>query len=499
MLTEKQDSRAAFESSLNDIIDVYLLLLRNDGILEAPPLSLRLSLQLKFAGSLSIFKQAAAGGQGMSNFGFPNGVSHDRVTNEQKEDVDATNLNGDQYGEDDEGDEEAQHEDDTTYFDFVDEQEDTGQRDFAENAQHEQTSAGDSGEHVYHEQVDFEPHSFESASNLQQVDHIDERAEALKGPISGSEEVKDLLSALDESGPSAYNEEQIASQHAHPVARRAASDASSMTAQGDIIPHPDGERDKLIEWDDDGLTGETAVDKADGPDDLVTLSKDYDDNDLVFSDQALQPPHPVTDLINESPNGDELEENADHKGVDAPQLGSEDIVDVAAEHEQEAETLPGEDEVGTNGHEPDEGVEGHGQKYDQADNAEQQDEHYLEDETDEEEQFDNAYDLGVEAPYEHGLEHDVAGAEHNFPQDDEENVDATANRLDEDTQYNEDDLDFEDELNFEDDAIPFQNRDDDNTVQESSKSLREKRSFNNTFDTEEQDRDEPELKKARPR
>jgi len=63
-----EDSRSSFETSLNDILEVYLHLHQNDGTEDVPPLSLTLSLQLKFASSLALFKEAASQGRGISSF-----------------------------------------------------------------------------------------------------------------------------------------------------------------------------------------------------------------------------------------------------------------------------------------------------------------------------------------------------------------------------------------------------------------------------------------------
>jgi hypothetical protein len=61
------------------VLDVYIRLFQNDGFQEAPPLSLRLSVQLKFASSFSILREAASDGRGMSSFSFLNNPDHESV------------------------------------------------------------------------------------------------------------------------------------------------------------------------------------------------------------------------------------------------------------------------------------------------------------------------------------------------------------------------------------------------------------------------------------
>ena len=67
---DSQDSRPAFESSLNEVIDAYLLLHYNEQYNEVPPLALTITLQLKFTSMFTTLKRAAENGQGISSFAF---------------------------------------------------------------------------------------------------------------------------------------------------------------------------------------------------------------------------------------------------------------------------------------------------------------------------------------------------------------------------------------------------------------------------------------------
>ncbi|EME47396.1 hypothetical protein DOTSEDRAFT_69360 [Dothistroma septosporum NZE10] len=66
-----EGSPSASETSLGDVLDVYLLLHRNDGHDDVPPLSMTLTVQFKFTSHLQMIKQAAFQGQGMSSFAGP--------------------------------------------------------------------------------------------------------------------------------------------------------------------------------------------------------------------------------------------------------------------------------------------------------------------------------------------------------------------------------------------------------------------------------------------
>ncbi|SMQ47556.1 unnamed protein product [Zymoseptoria tritici ST99CH_3D7] len=65
-----ENSPYAFQTSLSEILEVYIQLHQNDGTSTIPPLALSLSLQLKFSSSFNLFKVAAQQGQGMSSFSF---------------------------------------------------------------------------------------------------------------------------------------------------------------------------------------------------------------------------------------------------------------------------------------------------------------------------------------------------------------------------------------------------------------------------------------------
>lgn len=101
MLIKSQSSRAAFECSLDEVLNVFLQLHQNDGIEEIPPFSLTLSLQLKFTSSISVLKHAAANGQGISHFGVMHSGEEEEADeyHDQYADGEYGNQEGEEYDE----------------------------------------------------------------------------------------------------------------------------------------------------------------------------------------------------------------------------------------------------------------------------------------------------------------------------------------------------------------------------------------------------------------
>ncbi|KAK5684936.1 hypothetical protein LTS10_003011 [Elasticomyces elasticus] len=69
------ESTSAFQTSLKDVLDMYLMLWQNDGEQEVPPLSIVLTTQ-GFSGQFAMLKQAAETGTGMSQL-MPKGVEEE--------------------------------------------------------------------------------------------------------------------------------------------------------------------------------------------------------------------------------------------------------------------------------------------------------------------------------------------------------------------------------------------------------------------------------------
>merc|ERR1719326_146981 len=78
-----ENSRAAYQHSLTDVLEVYLQLHQNDGTDDSPALSMTLSHQ-QFTSQLAVLQQAAANGKGMSAFVQPQYEEY----NEQHEEYD---------------------------------------------------------------------------------------------------------------------------------------------------------------------------------------------------------------------------------------------------------------------------------------------------------------------------------------------------------------------------------------------------------------------------
>ncbi|KAF2726059.1 hypothetical protein K431DRAFT_328 [Polychaeton citri CBS 116435] len=118
-LTVVQNTRPAFETSLNDILDVFLQLHRNDGVDDIPHFQLTLTHQVTFSSSLSAFKTAAAGGQGMSVFGLQYQPQPDY--DGDREDYQEQYYEETTRQDDTEADEEYQHEHEEDHYQVGDE------------------------------------------------------------------------------------------------------------------------------------------------------------------------------------------------------------------------------------------------------------------------------------------------------------------------------------------------------------------------------------------
>ena len=503
MLTfPSQDSRAAFESSLNDVLEVYMQLHRNDGNLDAPPLSLSLSLQLKFASSFSILKQAAAGGQGISSFSFlrPAEQGQEDYYDEEGYDEDGQENAAEPDAEQDDQDEFEGHEyDESTYVEH--DGDDAAQLvPVEESLAHDEGADGYEGDQQDYYQEQEEPYE-DTAADVNTSGEHNEAAELLElhqgeaddqeqpaDSIYNAPEAPDNFEEVDETEHRAPTEGDGAVDQAH-------STASSATVQGDDSANADttiGEYydDELIDWDIESLTGHSSSEHA-----LVDNHAGHDEEFETF----------LTEY-----DGDETQEaSKDHTGVDtgaglpldapsdAQNLASEDFLNDFGEQQAEHDTAAGQpgDDVEAEYDEAGEQLEIHeGQEdeYDQADTYDEQQEDqytypdYQPGEQDEE-QFHTAHDFlndGGEGVYEHGLEHDPVVAGGDQVEDFEDNLYPAGEG---DGEYDQEN--FGDELGFNDD--------DDGTVPHQTAGTGSplgKRSFD---EVDEVGDDQPELKKAR--
>lgn len=245
-----QETSSASATSLNEVLEMYLQLHYNEGWQEIEPLALTISSQLKFSSTFSMLKNAAALGQGISEFSIAHGNSeHELGQSYLEEGDDWYGPAADEHGEypGDEGYEEAAHEAGTgdpaaeEAYDPTELAHDQHDEDYNAEGEHE-----DQTENFYYDETE----------HLDSAADPGEAAEALD--VLAEESTN--LDQGHEAQPLVVEE---GAQAAQPVTteEHSASTASSQTVQGDQEPgkttgkYYDYEE---IDWDDDGLTNATA-------------------------------------------------------------------------------------------------------------------------------------------------------------------------------------------------------------------------------------------------
>ena len=464
-----QDCRAAFESSLHDVLEVYLQLHQNEGSEEIPPLSLSLTMQLKFQSSFAILKQAAAGGQGMSTFNFLHTTAPDPEDFYQDEYDDAgvsappgehdteDGFEGHEYGDTayvDNG-EEAQPDADQhpDYYEDVGEQADEGHEDYDQEGEFREQFGDDEF---------YIPEQDEAGARLDELEAGESYTEeALANTLADPEVPADELNAGEQ---------------------KAASTVSSTTVQGDSANNSAGEYDdELIDWDDDSLTTTYSEHDADAHEDFSTFLTEYEERDAKIG---------LPGDSNEEAHGNSgLEENSAHKQSIDHHLGSEDFLNdpTGQEYGDEAhgseQNYDGEYGAG-------DGAEHEELTFDQADTYDQQHNEYHPDYQpgEEDEQYHTAQDVLNTKQYAHGAEPDAYD-------EDAEALDNTVETVihHETAEYEEYDEqeEFGDEIGFDqEDETELQPT----AAAATSGSPTGKRSFDDLEDFEDDDR---EVKKAR--
>ena len=455
-----QDCRAAFESSLHDVLEVYLQLHENDGYEEIPPLSLTLTTQLKFQTSFTMLKQAAAGGQGMSNFSFlhwkaghqqdfheegfeDNGHeeprAHDEFDGYDFDFASAAPVSVEQQAHTDiEGQPEEPH-------GYTGEQGEDGQEDYYEEDEY----AGQPGDEEYHL-----PEHSEAAAQLDEFDAGDSFTdEALAQTVDGPDDTTREVKA---------------------PGLKTVSTASSTTIYGDSNNNSAGEYDDdLIDWDDDSLTTTFSDQDTSNQEDFSTFLTELDEADTkdhLHGDGA-------TDRLKDSRTAHDTA-----KGIpaDGP-LGFDEFLNDPTDQSYEDAAYHGEHEATADGEE---------YNYDQADTYNEQYDDYHQDcqPGEEDEQYHTAHDLLNADQYEHGPEHDV-------DDDEGDGLDDTVGTVihHETADHQDQQEDFEDEIGFDDDDTSYLQ---DTATTTKLGSPNGKRSFDELKNLE--DEDDREAKKARP-
>lgn len=384
---------------------------RNDGTTDIPPLSIVLTLQLKFGSSFSMFKQAAASGQGMSGFAFlQNNTGHQE---DYYGEPDGDQEDGVETGEGQGGDDhlENSHEESNYfaegYHDHGDEEDHARYAEGFEKAEYAAEATGDVG----HEHSNQEHYHAEAQGEGYEDGDQDRTEVGLNDEYQGEDYVADALYNTAEQGAT-IGEELVGASNATVVgeANPAESVASSHTVQEESLHNTAGEyKDDIIDWEDDDLTSNNSEQTTDGQDDFSTLLTAYEEdfpkasdaeNDLI--DQAYDHAGFVEPCNPGATNADLTTQ--EHQAQD---LGSEDFLqDHADDYGEEAALVEqdgneGDFEAANASGEQDEDEDEQADTYD-----EQQDQWHLDYQPGEDdEQFHTAQDL-LNEDYEHGPDDD---------------------------------------------------------------------------------------------
>ena len=498
-LTLHQNSRAAYQHSLNDVLEVYLSLHQNDGTYDIPALSLSLS-QPQFSDHLAVLQQAAASGKGISAFVQPDESGEQYYGDGDEEAADVENANAQ-----DEGQEQEEYHNSGEDHEG---QEYTQDQDYVEQEYEDEAVEG------MHKATDVGEYSHQSQERAAETAVSDDAGHQALEPVA-------LIAATDSAvhegdHSAAHDKDAVPAKESHDGAKKAESTASSRTIQGDKPNEGVGEYDEdFIDYDEDSdLTSPTSELPVDGQDDFSTFLTEYgaDENGNGYhAQQAEDSEHVAFDdehtLSEEAANASHQSQHAGAEDQQHQILRSEDFL-----NELDNE-LNGTDAYDEQHHasEDDERAQNE-EQYDQADSNDEQQFQPGEDD----EQYDTTYDFQNGESDGHGLEHEPEGYQdqHNpaetYQEDPEDQFHDKSLNGDNHVQLAETVTEPEDELiEYPDDFIDY---DDDTTEQHEARKASEavpaavstgsplgKRSFEEHAETDELDfgDDEPEAKKVR--
>lgn len=374
-----QNSPSAFNTSLDEILEVFKQLYVNDGAQTIPPFRLYLSLQPKPSSYLTMLKQAAAGGQGISGFvdvpaeevpahyeeyyqdgdedptllGDASGIDYDHQAHDEGQDVTAEpELNEADYHEYDtsyentEGGQEAQD-----GYEQYEQYDDTEETKYEEYEEGDETNG--SAAHAEHsdepkaeaEQTTGSPHK--DAENPSTVpDHETEQVAAHAAPAA--------TEISTHHGGENGEEEQGEESNVESV-------ASSTTLRADQANDAVGEYqdEDLIDWDESILTTDISEDGTDGhEDEFSTFLTEPDQEGTESQVLATNNVHETSgdrdaeagDLVLTSADQVDEDGSPDDQATGASQIATEAVsvshvreeADKASAYLRDGETLPSE-------------------------------------------------------------------------------------------------------------------------------------------------------------
>jgi hypothetical protein len=341
-----QNSPSAFNTSLEEILEVFKQLHVNDGAQSIPPFWLYLSLQPKPSSYLTMLKQAAAGGQGISSF----------------VDVPAEEVPADfgEYYQD--GDEDPTLLGDASGVDYDDQQHNDGQdavaeADINEADYHEYDTSYENTEGGQEAQQDYE--QYEQYDDAEQAEYEDYgEGEETNTPTAHVEDPENVQPSGETADPSRTDTQdaEIVSvaktDHSAPKSPSNVTEKSEVHGEGEVEEQGEGsnvesvassttlradqandavgeyKHEDLIVWDDSILTSDRSEHGTDDNDDFSTFltEPDLEENELeapegeerdtaAFAEQDVGPEHRVENTDSHTQGVSAAEINSQANGL----------------------------------------------------------------------------------------------------------------------------------------------------------------------------------------
>lgn len=466
-----EDTRPAASTSLNEILDVYLLLHHHDGTEEVPPLSLTLSTQLRFTSSFNMFKQAAEQGQGMSRFAFLQPADEGEAYYPDEDDLppeDSDQLEEQTY---DHGDEERHEGDEVQLEESTNFQADQDQAEY----DRDDTEVVEAADETEHDNVGPETQGLPSEGH-DRHEAYDESGEYVDENDEDNRDGQDEDESYDAAQGYAAEADEFSAPIAENTEEAAGPDVAASTAivRERATNNTAGEYDlaeDFIDWDDDDLTQDNSEAPADdGTAENSTLLNDpqetADDTSVLVDEtrgtdsNGSHTTPPQEDAFALEPRDDQPEQESEAEAF----FDINELTELPEDDEEEAYPNEAGEELAQYD-EP---------NYAQADTLDDEADELPRD--DDDEQFHTAVDLL-----------DDQHAEHDY---------ANGEAADAGTNADGEQHDDEDDIGFDDDADYTDHEANASALVDTPTSLKGKRSFEEHAE-EDDGGNEPELKKAR--
>jgi hypothetical protein len=348
--TLREHEPRAFEFSLQDVLNTFVQLHQNDGIKDVPAMWLTIELTWNFSKLAKEMRTAAADGYGMSNFEYVNSANEDYYQNDQPDEVEHDQASveheyyepDEEYADEFEEDEAADHVDDNSQSQGHSEPQDNETREVGATGGDESDAAFD--ESVVPAESDQEPakhvlvdlhHVIGSNNDNELPDDTANAAVQVETEGSPVASANILAASNGDANDSAYaasNTEVQSTNHEKHV---------SEEEEAVVEVQSDNEFDDAAEVYDAIGEGDSVPDEIDGFgefDEQQEASYDVDHSGEAAGDAAVQ--------VEDADEGNTL--HADSQDAGAEHEGSSTAVDVATMPEPEQDNKGATETVADN-------------------------------------------------------------------------------------------------------------------------------------------------------